>query len=57
MMDDLRDYRFYESDMLHPTAQAVEYIADRFFDVALSSKTKKAPSQPTKTNIVAKYKT
>lgn len=45
MMDDLRDYRFYESDMLHPTTQAVEYIADRFFDVALSSKTKTTMQQ------------
>lgn len=26
MMDDLRDYRFYESDMLHPNDQGIEYI-------------------------------
>ena len=26
MMDELRDYRFYREDMLHPTPQAVEYI-------------------------------
>ena len=26
MMDDLRDYRFYASDMLHPSADAVHYI-------------------------------
>ena len=30
MMDDLRDYRFYESDMIHPTTQAVDYIWDAF---------------------------
>ena len=30
MMDDLRDYRFYESDMLHPTPQAVDYIWQKF---------------------------
>lgn len=28
--DELRDYRFYEMDMLHPSAQAVEYIWERF---------------------------
>lgn len=28
--DELRDYRFYQPDMLHPSAQAVEYIAARF---------------------------
>lgn len=26
MMDELRDYRFYADDMLHPSTQAVEYI-------------------------------
>jgi len=30
MMDDLRDYRFYEQDMIHPSAQAVDYIWDHF---------------------------
>ena len=30
MMDELRDYRFYQSDMIHPTEQAVQYIYDRF---------------------------
>jgi len=30
MMDDLRDYRFYKSDMLHPTDQAVDYIWKQF---------------------------
>lgn len=30
MMDDLRDYRFYKSDMLHPSEDAEEYIWDNF---------------------------
>ena len=30
--DELRDYRFYAPDMLHPTEQAVEYIYERFAD-------------------------
>lgn len=30
MMDELRDYRFYADDMLHPSAQAVEYIWECF---------------------------
>lgn len=30
MNDELRDYRFYNEDMLHPTSQAVEYIWERF---------------------------
>lgn len=29
-MDDLRDYRFYKADMLHPSAEAIQYIWDQF---------------------------
>ena len=32
MMDELRDYRFYREDMLHPTPQAVEYIWQQLVD-------------------------
>mgnify|MGYP000568787970 CR=1 FL=1 len=34
--DELRDYRFYKADMLHPNEQAVEYIWQRFADAYLS---------------------
>ena len=30
MLDDLRDYRFYSSDMVHPSDMAVEYIWQAF---------------------------
>lgn len=30
MMDDLRDYRFYAEDMVHPSPVAVDYIYDKF---------------------------
>ena len=30
MMDDLRDYRFYDSDMIHPNATAIDYIWEKF---------------------------
>lgn len=32
MMDELRDYRFYAEDMIHPSALAVEYIWQRFIE-------------------------
>ena len=32
ILDELRDYRFYAADMLHPSALAVEYIWERLFD-------------------------
>lgn len=36
MMDELRDYRFYADDMLHPSPLAVEYIWERFVETGLS---------------------
>jgi len=30
MIDDLRDYRYYESDLIHPNQTAVQYIFDKF---------------------------
>ena len=35
-MDELRDYRFYEADMLHPSHVAVDYIWERFTEWAFS---------------------
>ena len=37
--DELRDYRFYTADMLHPTEQAVDYIWERFSDTYFSQST------------------
>jgi hypothetical protein len=39
MMDELRDYRFYAADMLHPSDQAVEYIWQRFGETFFSQRT------------------
>jgi lysophospholipase L1-like esterase len=36
VLDELRDYRFYQPDMLHPSAQAVEYIWERLSETYLS---------------------
>lgn len=37
IMDDLRDYRFYADDLLHPSTTAIRYIADKFLGAALSA--------------------
>ena len=34
--DELRDYRFYAPDMLHPSQQAVDYIWERFVAIVFS---------------------
>lgn len=36
MMDELRDYRFYQADMIHPNQQAVDYIWEKFVEVWVS---------------------
>ncbi len=39
MNDELRDYRFYRPDMLHPSDQAVAYIYERFAETYFSPQT------------------
>lgn len=39
MMDELRDYRFYADDMLHPSEQAQAYIWEKFGDTYFSEET------------------
>ncbi len=36
LMDELRDYRFYEADMIHPNQVAIDYIWDKFSEVWIS---------------------
>jgi hypothetical protein len=39
MLDELRDYRFYAEDMVHPSDVAVEYIWKRFVDTYMTTDT------------------
>lgn len=39
MLDELRDYRFYAEDMVHPSAVAVDYIWQRFVDTYMTADT------------------
>jgi hypothetical protein len=38
MMDELRDYRFYAEDMLHPNQIAIDYIWQRFSETIIAEK-------------------
>ncbi len=40
VLDELRDYRFYDADMLHPSAVAVDYIWERFAEWCFTDDTK-----------------
>lgn len=37
VLDELRDYRFYAPDMLHPSAQASDYVWERFAEWTFTS--------------------
>ncbi|MGZ5212111.1 MAG: GSCFA domain-containing protein, partial [Kaistella sp.] len=39
LMDDLRDYRFYKEDLIHPNKQAVQYIWEKFGNAYFSDET------------------
>ncbi len=41
VLDELRDYRYYAEDMVHPSAVAVEYIWERFVETYFSETTQK----------------
>jgi hypothetical protein len=38
LLDELRDYRFYETDMIHPNQLAIDYIWEKFSEVWISPK-------------------
>lgn len=45
LMDELRDYRFYEGDMLHPNTTAIDYIWEKFSHVWIGSEAYKTMSE------------
>lgn len=45
VQDDLRDYRFYEKDLIHPNEQAIDYIWDVFTKTFCTTNTNKTLSE------------
>ncbi len=56
MMDDLRDYRFYEADMIHPNAQAIAYIWQKFQTYFFSKATQTTLHEIEKITIAAQHR-
>ena len=56
LLDELRDYRFYKEDMVHPTEQAVRYIWERFVDFAVDPKEKPAMQAATEVRQMLHHK-
>jgi hypothetical protein len=55
-MDDLRDYRFYADDMLHPNNQMIEYIWNKFGQAYFDSDTIKINAELSKVLAAAGHK-
>lgn len=51
MLDELRDYRFYKSDLIHPTEQAENHIWEKWSDAFFTPITKKKINQIAKINL------
>ena len=45
MMDELRDYRFYKEDMIHPNTTAINYIWERFHTTFIENKTRETMNE------------
>lgn len=50
MMDDLRDYRFYKEDLIHPTDQAENYIYEKFEEAYIADEDRQLDKKITEIN-------
>ena len=55
-LDDLRDYRYYEEDMIHPNSQMTGYIWDKFCQTYFEDETLKIMKEIGKLNSALKHK-
>jgi hypothetical protein len=56
VVDDLRDYRFYEADMIHPNAQAIDYIWQYFTHTYFNENTKTIMREVQKINTMQAHR-
>ncbi len=56
VIDDLRDYRFYAEDMVHPNYTATNYVWKKFQDVYFSEETKRLIKQIAEINLAVAHR-
>lgn len=56
LLDELRDYRFYQKDMIHPSEQAIDYIFERFTQSFISKEAQKTMQEVEKLQISLKHR-
>jgi hypothetical protein len=55
-MDDLRDYRYYADDLVHPNQQMIRYIWEKFSDTYFDENTKKLMGEIGKLNAARNHR-
>lgn len=56
VIDDLRDYRFYAEDLVHPNYQATEYVWEKFTGACLDPATRELISQLHAISLACRHK-
>ena len=56
VIDDLRDYRFYAEDLVHPNYFATQYVWEKFVDVCMDGKTKTLMQEIHEINLAHQHK-
>lgn len=56
VLDDLRDYRFYKEDLVHPTQQAIDYVFEKMADAWFDNSTKQAALVKSEINKLMNHK-
>ena len=56
VMDELRDYRFYAADMIHPSAVAIDYIWQRFGEAFFDEPTQQLMQRINKVLIASRHR-
>ena len=56
VIDDLRDYRFYAEDLVHPNYAATEYVWNKLVDACMNDETKNIIKQIAEINLAFQHK-
>jgi hypothetical protein len=56
VIDDLRDYRFYAEDLVHPNYQATQYVWEKFTEACMSEETRTLLKEIAEINLAYQHK-
>ncbi|MDB5210409.1 MAG: hypothetical protein JWQ30_1236 [Sediminibacterium sp.] len=56
VIDDLRDYRFYAEDLVHPNYQATQYVWEKFINACMSEETRNLMKEIAEINLAFQHK-